>query len=125
MLLLYGGVVGRRGGSPAGSVAWRGLRIWTVLLFARVRCTSGAVLCCALISAASDSRVHRQVCPPPMPAWPLWMRDLWQGWPGSAYGADGHRRAVARKFAVYLNNGLSLASQVQNATCISDLRGGP
>ena len=47
-----------------------------------------------------------------MPEWPLWLRNLWLGQPGQAYGEEGLMRSAARKFARQINNGLSLASQV-------------
>ena len=59
---------------------------------------------------------RRKVDPPVMPAWPLWLRDLWLGWPGSSYGEDGLMRSAMRKYARQLHNGLQLASQVRYAS---------
>ena len=58
------------------------------------------------------------VCPPVMPELPMWLRNLWLGWPGQAYGEQGLMRSALRKYSRQINNALSMASQVQTQAIV-------
>ena len=99
----------------------------TTALRGRYCCSTGCVvvLCiCVLLIAVvlltvcnveRSSCAHRQVDPPPLTEWPLWMRSLWLGHPGREHGNDGLLRGTARRFSRQLNSALSLASQDRDA----------
>ena len=71
-----------------------------------------AVVLLTVCNVKRSSCKHRQVDPPRLTEWPLWMRSLWLGDPGREHGNDGLLRRTARRFARLLNSALSLASQV-------------
>ena len=91
----------------------RGADSWVVC--GRSCCAQGCVLpCCRsiLLSCHIDCIcVRRQIDLPPEPEQPLWLRNLWLGWPGRTYGEEGMMRSAARHYSRQLHNGLSLSSQ--------------
>lgn len=67
----------------------------------------------ALIVAVRSA--SRQVWPPGMGEWPLWLRDLWFGPVGDQHNEMDKMRLAFRKFARQINCALCMVSQVRCA----------
>lgn len=113
----------------AGSLSWRFEEDSEELLHSAmcVYCKAMLLPSEARPVTGAPGRVRGTICcdegkvkPPEITEYPLWMRSLWLGPNGQAYGDDGLMRSTLRKYARSIANTLALASQsVTEATAPS------